>query len=339
VVERAADGAPIRTNLAPLHGQMTVKLTYDHGVPVHADTMQDQPKGALDNGLPFTFTYQYRPDFAGGRFPVEIDVYYCASPGRREKSFTIRAHDLELAPGPIPIADFGYRPAMNRRQMRVDVWTNGMRYRETPNGLVKPPSLEELAAGDTRRFQTEANGPPAERRDGGTRPARGDSVRDCSPGSPSQRGLTSSVFCWPSLVWPSFYGSGGGDGKRFLNGSLTITGCHRASRRPRTCCWPPGPGGRLLGNASARVRSRTIRPTDRVHSRVAAGVPPAVKPGVPPGRKTHPGPERWNDWRIQLKPGRWTGPQDVRLCGRLDARRHRRGPGTVRPPGRSFSAW
>ena len=158
VVERDAAGAPIRTNFPPLHGQMTVKLTYDHGVPIQADTLLDQPAGALDTGNLFTLTYKYSPDFAGGRFPVEFDNYYYPAPGRREKSFTIRVHELELAPGPIPIADFDYHQAMNRRQMQVDVWTNGMRYRETPNGLVKPPSLEELATGDTRRFQREAFG-------------------------------------------------------------------------------------------------------------------------------------------------------------------------------------
>ena len=190
---------------------MTVKLTYDHGVPVQADTLLDQPDGALDSGNLFTLTYKYSPNFAGGRFPVEFANYYYPAPGRREKSFTIRVARFGLRPAPSPSPIFDYHQAMNRRQMQVDVWTNGVRYRETPNGLVTPPTLEELAAGDTRRFQSEAfgraPGAPGRRNPAGP----GNPVRACSPGSPSsQCGLALSVLNSPSSVWPFFYWSGGG---------------------------------------------------------------------------------------------------------------------------------
>jgi RNA polymerase sigma factor (sigma-70 family) len=145
VVERDAKGAILRTNLVPIHGQMTVKLKYENGLPREADF-------SVAPGIQSVIEYTYSPDFAGGRLPVEYRYYFDRSRGEEGRSYTVRVKSLELATGPIPVAELDPHTALDRKFFFPKLFTNGVVYREGPDGKLQPePTLAELSAGKTGR--------------------------------------------------------------------------------------------------------------------------------------------------------------------------------------------
>jgi hypothetical protein len=145
VIERDINGSVLRTNMVPFHGQMTVKLKYENDVPVEADIN-------LDGKMQHFVTYKYSRDFEAGRLPVEFSRYSDRAHKESGRGYTIRVKSLELASGPIPISELDPHAALGRRFFLPKVFTNGVAYREGPNGELQPlPTLEELSAGQTGR--------------------------------------------------------------------------------------------------------------------------------------------------------------------------------------------
>jgi len=145
VMVKDANSGSFLTNYVPLHGQMTVKLTYEDEVPAKAEV-------ALDCGIQYILLYKYSSNYANGRLPVEFTRYFDPSLGEQGKGYTIRVNKLEFASAPIPIEDFDFHKALNRRRVSVRMWSKNDVYRETKAGLEKAFTKEELAAGKTTRY-------------------------------------------------------------------------------------------------------------------------------------------------------------------------------------------
>jgi hypothetical protein len=144
MVQDAASGS-FRTNYVPMHGQMTVKLTYEDEVPTKAEV-------AMDCGIQYTLLYKYSSNFANGRLPVEFSRYFDLARGDEGRAYTIRVNKLEFASAPIPMEAFDFHKALDRRRVSVRMFSKGEVYRETKTGLEKVFTKEELAAGKTTRY-------------------------------------------------------------------------------------------------------------------------------------------------------------------------------------------
>jgi len=119
--------------------RLEVDLTYSNNVPATASV-------TMDSGRAFTVVYKYSALFFAGRFPVELSRYFDFSRGEDGRAYTIRFEDLALGQGPLPVSELDPLQALGVKFTSTIVWSNGVRYNSSPQGLSRIRTSAEIAA-------------------------------------------------------------------------------------------------------------------------------------------------------------------------------------------------
>ncbi len=135
-------------------GTMTAELTYEDQLPVIAVVHETYEDGFIN--YTNTVTYKYSPDFHHGRLPIEYAV---------SRGDTVRYHELILASGPIPMAQFDPLIALKGQVLEIDgkwsgqlVWSNGLPYvNDSALGLISQQDSRAISMVSIGQEMTEEN--------------------------------------------------------------------------------------------------------------------------------------------------------------------------------------
>jgi len=121
--------------------QILAQFTYVAGLPTQC-TIKEGTAGHSIGSI----TYQYRPDFHGGRLPIEFtrsadaDAKY-----EQSKLFTIRIRKLEFSTGPIPADIMNPVSALGQKLKGVAMYSNSVLYLVGDSGkITRAQTAEEV---------------------------------------------------------------------------------------------------------------------------------------------------------------------------------------------------